>query len=259
MGTLEGVGGRLQHFATGGHVTGERHHAHLRMLDQCLPDAGTAPADHIQHAPGQYVAGDLRQQQRGEGRLLAWFEDHRVARCERWGQFPGGHHQRVVPRRDRRHHPDRVTPDHAGEAAQVLAADGTGHAPRGAGKITKTVCHRRQFVAQGTRIRLATVERLQPGESMRMRVDQRRQAQQQVGTFCRCGLRPALEGALRRRNGTVDLFRGGLRDFAQQFASGGIEDRFGGAFATHQLVVDQKLGWKTDSRFSGLIHGRAPG
>ncbi len=73
--------------------------------------------DHHRRLVGQ----DPRQLQRGQRRLLAGLEHHRVAAAERRGQLPGNHHQRIVPGRDRAHHAHRIAPDHAGEARHVLA------------------------------------------------------------------------------------------------------------------------------------------
>ena len=96
------------------------HHRDLRVLDQRLADRRAAAADHVEHALREDLGGELREQQRGERRLLARLQHHGVAGGQRRGGLPRGHHQRVVPRRDGADHAERVAPDHAGVTGEVF-------------------------------------------------------------------------------------------------------------------------------------------
>ena len=57
----------------------------------------------------------------GQRRELAGLEHDGVAGGQRGPELPGGHVERVVPRRDRGDDPERVTTDHRGVARLVLA------------------------------------------------------------------------------------------------------------------------------------------
>ncbi len=70
MGALHGAGGALQDLLAGGDVTGERHHAHQRVLHQRCPHALAPAADDVDDAAREELAGELRQAQGGERGLL---------------------------------------------------------------------------------------------------------------------------------------------------------------------------------------------
>ena len=93
---------------------------------------------------------------RGVGRL----EDHGVARGQGRAELPDRHHHRVVPRRHRGAHPDRLAPDERGEPGHVLAGRPALQHPRRAREEADLVHHRRDLFGQRQRERLAGVLRL---------------------------------------------------------------------------------------------------
>ena len=82
--------------------------------------AAPGAGDDVEHAGRQDVRGDLGQDQGRQRRSGRRLEDDRVAGRERRSDLPAGHHDRVVPRRDRGDDADRLAPDHRGEAGHVL-------------------------------------------------------------------------------------------------------------------------------------------
>ena len=63
---------------------------------------------------------DLGEQQAGQRRELRRLEHDGVAGRDRRQDLPGGHLQRIVPRRDRPDHADRFAPDRGGVVGGVL-------------------------------------------------------------------------------------------------------------------------------------------
>ena len=134
------------------------------MPGQPIADAGAAAEQHVEHARREQPGGQFGQFESGQRRLLRRLDHHAVARRQRRRQFPCRHHQRVVPRRDRGHHAERIAADHRGMPGQILAGRHAGQAAAGPGEEAKHVGHRRQFVVQHAVIRFAAVERLQPAK-----------------------------------------------------------------------------------------------
>ena len=258
MRALERAGGGLQDLAPRGDVARDRDHAHPCMLHQGLADAGAAPADHVEHALGQDLRGQAREQQRRERRLLAWLEHDGIAGGQRGRRLPRRHHQRVVPGRDRGDHANGVAPDHAGVAREVLAAERAVHAARGAREKAEAVGDGRDLVAERACVRLAAVQRFEPRESFRVGLDECGELEQQAGALRRRGLRPAFVGASRGLHRAADLLGRGFGHLAQHLAGGGVEDGLGRPLALDQLVVDEKLGGKAGGDVVGVPHGQSP-
>ena len=103
---------------SGAVAAGEGDLRHMRMGDQALADLGAEPGHDVDHARRKArlleQAPKFERRHRGEfGRL----PDDRVACGERRRELPCGEHQRRIPRRDRRHDPERLFArevDHAG-------------------------------------------------------------------------------------------------------------------------------------------------
>jgi ParB family chromosome partitioning protein len=122
----------------GAHRSGDRHHVDARMPGERCTEPAVA-GDDREHSGRQRRGGEVGQAQgaqRGEFRRL---EDDRAAGRDRRTELPHGHHQRVVPRRDRRDHTDRLAPDHRRGPGDVLPGGRRGEAPGGAGEEPEVV------------------------------------------------------------------------------------------------------------------------
>lgn len=87
------------------------------MVNDRLAGHRACPRHQVEYPrrhPG--LIDDGRQLERREGGDLGRLEHYRAARSQCWGDFPGGHQQRVVPWNDRASHPDRLLHCLAGEA-----------------------------------------------------------------------------------------------------------------------------------------------
>ena len=89
--------------------------------------------------------------------------------------LPAGHHDRVVPRRDRGDDADRLAADHRGQAGHVLVDRLALHHPRATGEEAQVVDDDRDLVDRGAD-RLAGVLRLEATELVGARLDARRRA-----------------------------------------------------------------------------------
>ena len=116
---------------------------------------------------GQDVAHQLGQQQGGVGRGVGRLEHHGVARRQGRAELPHRHHHRVVPRRHRGAHPDRLAPDERGEAGHVLTRRAALQHPRRAREEPDLVHHRRDLFGQGQRERLARCSATRPSPARR--------------------------------------------------------------------------------------------
>ncbi|KAF1029601.1 MAG: hypothetical protein GAK37_01689 [Pseudomonas sp.] len=164
VGALDGLGRRLQDFLPGDDVAGQRHHAHLGVAHQVAAHAFTAAAHNVDHTAWQQLVQHWRQGQDRQRRVLRRLEHQRIACGQGRGDFPGSHHQRVIPRRDGRHHAHRIAPHHAGVARQVLATQLAGLATHGTGKKAEYVHRGAQVILARQVQRLAAVQRFQAGE-----------------------------------------------------------------------------------------------
>ncbi|MNF90755.1 hypothetical protein D3C84_733340 [compost metagenome] len=253
MGALHGAGGALQDLLAGGDVTGQRHHAHQRVLHQRRPHALAPPTDDVDDAAGEDLAGELGQAQGGERGLLRGLEHHGIAGGEHRRHLPGGHHQRVVPGGYAAHHADGIPADHAGVALYVLPGQRPLQAAGRPGEEAEAVHHRRQLVIEHRQIGLAAVEGFERRELLGVAFYGIGQAQQQGTAACRGGAAPLGEGALGTVHRPADLLERGFGHRGEQLAGGRVEDGLGLAVTGDELAVDQELG----REFHGCILAQA--
>ena len=115
---LDGPRGKLVDALSGAVAPGERDLRDMRMSDKALADLGAEAGQDIDDAGRK--AGFLEQAakfKRGHRREFRGLPDDRIARGQSWRELPGSEHQRRIPRRYRRHHPERLFAgevDHAG-------------------------------------------------------------------------------------------------------------------------------------------------
>jgi len=172
---------------------------------QRLPGHGAQARHHVEDAGGN--AGLFRQRRQPDGRqrgLFGRFQDDAVARRQRGRHFPGGHHQRVVPRH------------HGGDHAQRFARDGGQRVRAGRGDLVVDfvdgfgvpgVAARglRHIESQRVADGLAHVQRFQQRQFFGVFVDQAGQAQQAFLALARGQLAPdaGFERAARGGHGAV--------------------------------------------------------
>ncbi len=253
VGALHGAGGALQDLLAGGDVTGQRHHAHQRVLHQRRPHALAPATDDVDDAAGEELASELRQAQGGERGLLGGLEHHSIAGGEYGGHLPGRHHQRIVPGGDAAHDSDRVAADHAGVPLDVLPGERPLQAASRAGEKAETVHHRRQLIVQHRQIGLAAVEGLEGRKLLGVALDGIGQAQQQGTALGRGGAAPLGEGALGAVHRPVHLLERGFGHRGEKLPGNGVEDGLGRAVTGDELAVDQELG----REFHGCILAHA--
>ncbi|MNN31783.1 hypothetical protein D3C81_1454840 [compost metagenome] len=223
------------------------------MSDQWGADGLATAEEDVEHTGWQHALGQLAQTQRGQRRQFGRFDHHGVTGCQRGCDLPGQHHQRVVPRRDRGDHAQRVAADHRGVPRQVLAGRRAAQAARRAGEKAEDIGDRRDFVIQRSAVGLATILRFEPGQFLAMLLDGVGQCQQCLGAVLGAGLRPAVEGQIGGAHGAVDLRFGGFVNLRQGAAQGGVEYGPGWPVASDQMTVDQHV-----RLHGGLLQGHLP-
>ncbi len=117
---LEGLGGGSRDRLPCADAAGQRHHRHVGVLAQRHPRRRPRTTHDVEDAGREDVGCQLGQLQRRVRRELGGLEDDGVAGRQRRPELPRGHVERVVPRRDRSDHTDRVTTGHRRVALEVL-------------------------------------------------------------------------------------------------------------------------------------------
>ena len=193
------------------------------------------------HDPGGEVVearGDREGRQRRELRGL---RHGRVAGGERRGQLPRQQQQRVVPRHDAGHRPDRVL-DHQRELAGLDRRD---HATGGVPADLGVVVERRRGPADLVGVldqRLAALEGHQLGELVGARAHARGDLVQQLGALDRGRALPAALGLGGGRDRGIELLVRRRSDGRDGLLRVRVLDRDLGARAGHALASDRKPG-----------------
>ncbi|MNN16586.1 hypothetical protein D3C81_1297300 [compost metagenome] len=180
VGAFECLRRGLENLLAGDDIAGQRHHAHFRVAHQVAADAFAATANNVDYTARQDLGQRWRQGQDRQRRVFRRLEHQGVASGEGRGDFPRGHHDRVVPRRNRRHDPDRIAPDHAGVARQVFAAELAGLATHGTGEEAEHVDRGIEVILTGQVQRLAAIQGFETGEMVGVFFDGVGDVQQQV-------------------------------------------------------------------------------
>ncbi|MNS88198.1 hypothetical protein D3C72_1221640 [compost metagenome] len=206
------------------HRAGERDLAHDRRFDQVgRYFAGHAPDD-IQHPRRQ--AGIMEQpgqRHHRAGRVLRALQDQRAARAHRGNDLADRLVEREVPRRECGADPDRLAHHdlpHIGLArrnhAAVDAAAFLG--------VPVGVLGADHHFAHGFGQRLALVQRDIAADLLGALAGQLAHAAQDLAALQRRGLLPRLERALRSGERAVQVGAGRVRQLAQHFLGGRIDD-----------------------------------
>jgi hypothetical protein len=217
---------------------------HVGRLHHGAAGIGSVAGHHVEHARRQvgnfllHQAAELQQRQR---RLLGRLEHHRAAGGEGGTEFPGGQHQRIIPRHDQPAHADRFlereiqrvvgdaqgfTVHLVGQAAVVLEAGG--------GVSHVELAFDNWFAA---------VERLQFRQAGRVFADQCGHLQQDAAANLGLGrIAPVCVVECRAGgvHGPVDVGCRRLGHDGNVFAGGGI-DHVAGGIGSDPFMVDKHL------------------
>ncbi len=185
------------------------------------------------------ISARMSGRQRRPGRRL---EDDRVARRKGRADLPAGHHDRVVPRRDRGDDPDRLTPDHRGQAGRVLVDRLALHHPSCPGEEAQVVDDDRDLVDRGAD-RLAGILRFEATELVGTGLDTVGELEEHAAPLGRSRVLPGFEGRRGGVGGAVDVL--GVRglDLGDDLAVGRVLDierlarRRIDPFATDELLI----------------------
>ncbi|VVP39304.1 hypothetical protein PS880_04759 [Pseudomonas fluorescens] len=171
----------------------------------------------VQHTGRQQVANQLDQYGNAQRSLLGRLEHHAVTGSQCWGEFPGGHQDREVPRDDLPDHTqwfmnvigDGVAVD-LGRAA-FLGADATG-------EVAEMVGRQRDVGVEGFANGFAVVPGFGDCQQFEILLDAVGDFQQHQRT--RLGGRgtPGIGSGVGSVQGLVDVFGGGAREFGNRLA-----------------------------------------
>ena len=243
---LQIAGGRLDDQLADLGGAGEGHLVDIVMGGERRTRRLAIAGQDIDHALGEAGFLDqLAQAQRAERRLLGDLEDDGAAGRQARPQLPGRHEQREVPGDD--------LADDADGLAHRVGQEIIGHRPGNgrAGHLGGPAAHVAEHVRgqghvgdAGDGDGLAVVDRLELGEFLQILVDQLGQLPHQLAALGAGHARPRtfVEGAARRRDGTVDVLLVGLGDLGQHGPGRGVVDRKGLARGGGDpLAIDQEL------------------
>lgn len=220
---LEVVGGRAHHLGPGAGRTGDGHHLHLPVPGQG-PAGVPVAADDVDDARRQEAGAQLAEQHGRAGGGVGGFDDERVAGGQRRADLPGGHHQRVVPRRHLGDHSDRLAADEGGVALGVLGRAQALQHPGGPGEVADRVDRAAHVDAAGRTARLAGGAHLGVGERVEVVLHEARELQQQALPSGRGGAAPAGRGGGGRGDRGRDVVGTGAGSPAVDLSGGGVDE-----------------------------------
>ena len=222
-------------------VTGQRHHAHVRVLHDRLARGHAVTGDDVEHAGREDLRRQLSKPQRRQRRLLGRLEHLHVARGQRGGELPHGHHQRVVPGSDAPDDPDRLAAEEGRVAAHVLAGGlALEHARRS--REEPDVVRANRHLVLRVRQRLADVPRLDLRELVRVLVERVGELQQHLGALTGRRLQPLGQRLLRGLDGAVDVLCRCARHLGDRVAGRRVEHLHGlAAGGVDPLAADEVL------------------
>ncbi|GAA5011911.1 hypothetical protein GCM10025734_56890 [Kitasatospora paranensis] len=225
MGALDGGGGEFGDPLADGGGAGEGDHGDVGVGDQVLAGGAAGAGDHVDDPVGDAGLGaGGGEHQRGERGEFGGLEDDGVAGRDRREDLPGGHLQRVVPRRDRADHADRLAADVGGVVAGVLAGGLALQVAGGAGEERGVVDGAGDVELGGELDRLAGLGGLDAGELLGAVGEDAGQPVECLGAGAGGGAGPAGQGGAGGRDRGVDVTGGGQDDILDGAAVGGVDD-----------------------------------
>ncbi len=205
-----------------------------------------AGAGHHVEDPGRQAGleREAAQHQRRQRRQLGGLEHDGVAGGQRGPDLPAGHVERVVPGGDRGADAERLAPDRARVALEVLAGGLALEVARGGGEEAQVVDAQGEVERARELQRLARVARLHAGELVGALLEQVGHAVQHGGALAGGDAAPvaAPEGGLGGGDGVLGVGRGAVGDLGDRLAGGrvghGARARRGDVLAVDEQRVD---------------------
>ena len=219
---------RLGDLGPGADRAGDGDHLGDRVRHQ-HPSGVPVTADDVEDTGREELLAQLGEHRGGRGRGVARLEDDGVAGGQRGGDLPHHHRQRVVPGSDLADHPDGLPPDERGVVAEVLPRRLALEHPGGAGEEPQVVDRDRHLLGARDVQRFAGVAALGLDELLGPRLQRVGDAEEREGPLLRGGVAPALEGALRRGAGAVEVLAARQRRLRVDPAGGRVHDVIGPA------------------------------
>ena len=185
------------------------------------PTSGPGPGTTLSTPRRQAgVERQAAEHERGQRRQLRRLEHDRVAGRERRPDLPGRHVERVVPGRDRGADADRLAPDRAGQALEVLARGLALEVAGGGGEEAQVVDRQRDVEGARELQRLAGVARLGARELVGALLEQVGHAVEHGGALAGGDAAPvaAPEGGAGGRDGALGVGRRGVGDLGERLA-----------------------------------------
>src|SRR6202022_1310228 len=137
---------------------------------------------------------------------LGRLQDHAVARRQGGGHLPDGHHEGIVPGRDRSYDADRLPADHAGVPAHVLAGGAAFERACGAGEEPQVIHAWWELFGEEKGARLADVCRLEVRHLLGVPENRVGQLEQHLAPLLGDGLEPVHISFAGGRHGALDIF-----------------------------------------------------
>ena len=213
-----------RHLHAGAHAPGDRHHGGLGMGDELATGVPVA-ADDVEHPGRQVLAHHLRHQQAADRGRVRGLEHHGVPCGQRRRPLPHGHHERVVPGRHGRAHPDRLPAYVGGVTFEVLRGGPTLQEPRRPREEPDLVDRGRDLLGHGEREGLAGVSALGLHELLGARLDGVGYPQEGERALGGGPSPPPGEGRLGRTDRPLDVLAARERSLGEHLAGARIDDR----------------------------------
>ncbi len=242
MYTLERFGSGAHNVLAATSAASDRDHVHIFMADQAGSHVRTIGQDVEDTSGNTSLQSQLAEFERGQRSLRRWFEDDGVASSQRGSNFPGGHHEGIVPWRDRGHHTDRLAANDAGMPASILAGGLACQVARCSGEEVQVVSGKGNIAITRQLDRLARVLRFQRSQFVRVCLNQRGQLLQDRCARSMWQARPAsiVKGLARGSNGALHVVQRTYGDLGNDFAGCRVDIVNNLARATrNQFAIDE--------------------
>ncbi len=209
--------------------------------DQRVADVRAGAGQDVDDAGREDLGQDLGEGEGAQRRPGGRLQDDRVAGRQGRTELPGGHVERVVPRRDRGDDADRVAPDDRGVAGHELVGGQAVHDARGAGEEAEQVRTDADLVDGGAD-RLAGVGALEAAELVGVGFERVGDLEHQERAILRRRLLPGLEGLGRGVHRAVDVLLRARRDVGDDLVVGRVDDVRGAPVGgIHEVPADELL------------------
>ena len=221
---------------------GEGDLLHGRRRNEVLRHVGRHAEYQIEHARRQTGVGEAFHQFNGAGRcFLRGLDDERAAGGERAGDLADRRERREIPRRERRHHADRLLQHKLPHTLLAARHDAAVRAAAFLGIPVDDV-GRRQHLGARLSVALALLLGLHGGDVLVALAQQLRRLAHDLGAVVSRRRLPNGEALLGSGERGVEIGSRGVRQMPERLAGGRVDHVFAlAAFAVEPLSVNEKL------------------